>query len=310
MLSTLQPSRNILTLCSRIPHGFYEPQMKRYFAQFGKITKLRLSRNKKTGASKHFAFIEFKSAEVADIVAKTMHNYLMFNHILQCKVVPPAQVHPELFKGANERFSKDPRNKKAGLEMERGAERGVWEKRVAKESKRRAKTSQKLKEDFGYDFAAPTLKAVEDVPKDDEPALENGADQQLLAEAAAADVADVVTAAEVKTKKSKKGAKAKAAAAVEAPIVTEQVEEVEEIEEVQDKPAKKGRKRKSDVNETTAEEKPSTPVKAKRAKKEAAKTEDVIEEETPEETPKEKKRKAKTASDVPAKAKKSKKAKA
>ena len=31
----------------RIPHGFHEEQMKSYFAQFGEVTRLRLSRNKK-----------------------------------------------------------------------------------------------------------------------------------------------------------------------------------------------------------------------------------------------------------------------
>ena len=32
-----------------IPPGFCEPQMKKYFAQFGTITRLRLSRSKRTG---------------------------------------------------------------------------------------------------------------------------------------------------------------------------------------------------------------------------------------------------------------------
>lgn len=31
----------------RIPHGFFEAQMRAYFAQFGTVTRLRLSRNKK-----------------------------------------------------------------------------------------------------------------------------------------------------------------------------------------------------------------------------------------------------------------------
>ena len=31
----------------RVPHGFYEEQMKSYFTQFGDVTRLRLSRNKK-----------------------------------------------------------------------------------------------------------------------------------------------------------------------------------------------------------------------------------------------------------------------
>lgn len=31
----------------RIPHGFHEDQMKAYFTQFGDVTRLRLSRNKR-----------------------------------------------------------------------------------------------------------------------------------------------------------------------------------------------------------------------------------------------------------------------
>lgn len=30
-----------------IPHGFYEKEMKGYFSQFGKVTRLRLFRSKK-----------------------------------------------------------------------------------------------------------------------------------------------------------------------------------------------------------------------------------------------------------------------
>ncbi|KAI9187930.1 nucleolar protein [Blastocladiella emersonii ATCC 22665] len=88
----------------RIPHGFYEEEMVNYFSQFGKVTRLRLSRNKKTGASKHYAFVEFESEAVADVVASTMDNYVMFGHVLKCNRVPIDQVHPELFKGANRKF--------------------------------------------------------------------------------------------------------------------------------------------------------------------------------------------------------------
>jgi len=30
-----------------IPRGFYEPQMRKYFSQFGQITRLKLSRSKR-----------------------------------------------------------------------------------------------------------------------------------------------------------------------------------------------------------------------------------------------------------------------
>lgn len=58
----------------RIPHGFFERQMHEYFGQFGDITRLRLSRNKKTGQSKHFAFIEFAEESTAEYVVKSMNN--------------------------------------------------------------------------------------------------------------------------------------------------------------------------------------------------------------------------------------------
>eukprot|EP01029_Cantina_marsupialis_P013322 TRINITY_DN2953_c0_g1_i1.p1 TRINITY_DN2953_c0_g1~~TRINITY_DN2953_c0_g1_i1.p1 ORF type:complete len:301 (+),score=101.74 TRINITY_DN2953_c0_g1_i1:24-905(+) len=84
-----------------IPHGFFEEQMKAYFSQFGEITRLRLSRNKKSGSSKHYAFIEFKELEVAQIVAKTMNNYILFESVLKSEVVPKERIHKNLFRGSN-----------------------------------------------------------------------------------------------------------------------------------------------------------------------------------------------------------------
>ena len=182
--------------------------MKKYFSQFGTINRLRLSRNKKTGASKHYAFVEFASAEVADIVARTMDNYLMFGHILKCKVVPTEQVHPELFKGAGERFKVDPRNKKAGLQMERGAPRAQWEKRIEKETKKRADRAKDLKETLGYEYTPSELKSVDDVPMK-ELSLEDQEQQKLLAETPAEDTPMADAVEEKKKGNAKTKAKAK-----------------------------------------------------------------------------------------------------
>ncbi|KAH6603949.1 ribosomal biogenesis gar2 [Trichoderma cornu-damae] len=152
----------------RIPHGFYEHEMKQYLSQFGPISRLRLSRNKKTGASKHFAFVEFAEASTAEIVAKTMDNYLLFGHILKCKILSKDQVHGDLFKGANRRFKKVPWNKMAGIQLEKPLTESAWETKVARERGNRAKKASKLKE-LGYDFEAPELK---DVPAP--AAIENG----------------------------------------------------------------------------------------------------------------------------------------
>lgn len=71
----------------RIPHGFYEMELKKYFTQFGDIEQVRVARNKKTGKSKHFGYVKFKDQEAARVAAETMHNYLLFGHLLQVSVV-------------------------------------------------------------------------------------------------------------------------------------------------------------------------------------------------------------------------------
>jgi nucleolar protein 15 len=240
--------------------------MKKYFSQFGRVLNLRLSRNKKTGASKHYAFVEFASAEVADIVARTMNNYLMFGHILRVALIPKEQVNANLFKGANTRFKVDPRNKKAGLAMSRGAERPVWEKRVEKENKRRTARAKELKETMDYEFDAPGAKSVDTVVANKalEPAP-NSAEQQLLTEAAAD--------SNTKARKGKKTAAAAAAKAAPAPVVEETVVTqtvVEEVPATTEAPAKRAsRKRTSTTTTEVVAEKPavSEKPKAKKAKK-------------------------------------------
>jgi len=84
---------------SHIPHGFYENQMRKYFEQFGCITNIKLGRSNKTGGSRGYAFIEFKFHEVAKTAAETMNNYLFFDKLLKCELVPEEKVRPTMFRG-------------------------------------------------------------------------------------------------------------------------------------------------------------------------------------------------------------------
>ena len=84
---------------SHVPHVFYEKQMREFFSQFGTVTNLRLGRSRRTGRSRGFAFVEFKYEEVAVIVADTMNNYLMFDKIVKCEVVPRERRSAAVFKG-------------------------------------------------------------------------------------------------------------------------------------------------------------------------------------------------------------------
>jgi nucleolar protein 15 len=83
-----------------LPDSFEEPQMKKFFAQFGTVKNLQLSRSNKTGNSKHYGWIEFETPQVASIVAKAMDHYLLFDKLLVCEVLPLTKVHPLLFKNA------------------------------------------------------------------------------------------------------------------------------------------------------------------------------------------------------------------
>ncbi|CAE6390595.1 unnamed protein product [Rhizoctonia solani] len=137
--------RGVLFL-GQIPHGFYEDEMRAYFSQFGDVTRLRLSRNKKTGRSKHYGFIEFESASVAQIVSETMDNYLLMGNILQCKIIPEGQLHPELWVGANRKWRTIPRdrifraqhNKPRTDEQRKRVERKLLKKQEDRQAKIRA----------------------------------------------------------------------------------------------------------------------------------------------------------------------------
>jgi nucleolar protein 15 len=63
---------------AHLPYGFFETQLRGFFAQFGEVSRIRLSRSKRSGRSKGYAWVEFEEPEVAKIVAETMNNYLMF----------------------------------------------------------------------------------------------------------------------------------------------------------------------------------------------------------------------------------------
>ncbi|KAJ6169595.1 hypothetical protein N7497_002438 [Penicillium chrysogenum] len=228
------------------PHGFYEHQMKAYFSQFGEITKLRLSRNRLTGRSKHYAFIEFSSTTVAKIVADTMDNYLMYGHIVKCKFVPKEQLHPEIWKGANRRFKVTPWNRIEKKRLAKGKTREQWSKNIESEQKKREAKVNKMKA-LGYELDLPQLKSVDDVPVQEAP---------KAVEAAEA----TETTTEEPTKAIEAPAPTEAPAPVEAPVPTDDTP----------KKAKKGKKTeapKAAATESPAAKSPATKAKGKVTKK-------------------------------------------
>lgn len=89
-LKRQRPERGVVFI-KNLPHGFFEEQLKAYFGQFGKVTRVRLARSPKTTNSRGFAYIEFQFPEVAEIAAETMNNYMMFKKVLKTAYIPPEQ---------------------------------------------------------------------------------------------------------------------------------------------------------------------------------------------------------------------------
>lgn len=150
-----------------LPLGLFETQLKSYFEQFGKVLRVRLSRSKKTGGSKGYAFIEFDCDEVAKIVAETMNNYLMGERLIKCHVIPPEKVHEKLFVGSQREFKKPSNPAVARYNKKRTTEQiaKMTDKLLRKESKLRKRlAAHGIEYDFpGFAAQVPQKKKSDDM---------------------------------------------------------------------------------------------------------------------------------------------------
>jgi nucleolar protein 15 len=146
-----EPGQSSVIYIGRVPFGFFEDQMQAYFKQFGDVKRLRLSRNKKTGKSKHFAFVEFEHPEVAEIVASTHNNMLMCDRAIKCTVVPKNRQHDKMWRGADEKFV--PHNFKfAAKEAANGKKTAGQEAARIKKLVKKEKAKRKKFDSLGIDL--------------------------------------------------------------------------------------------------------------------------------------------------------------
>ncbi|CBZ54806.1 putative RNA binding protein [Neospora caninum Liverpool] len=153
-----------------LPQGFFEPQLKKFFSQFGKVTRVELRRSKRTGNSKGHAFVEFELPEVADIVAEAMDNYMMFGRTLVCHVVPPHNLSAKVFSNANKKFKRVPSRLIAAGKHNKAEGEMASARQVNRKIVSGLKKQQRLK-DLGIDYAFDT---VLDELKDNADAEESG----------------------------------------------------------------------------------------------------------------------------------------
>ena len=81
-------SKNAVVYLGHLPHGFFENQLKEYFSQYGDVLSVKVARSKQTARSKGYAFIQFKFAEVAEIVADAMNGYMLMGKVMVSNVLP------------------------------------------------------------------------------------------------------------------------------------------------------------------------------------------------------------------------------
>jgi len=151
-------SRGVIYL-GHLPYGFFEDQLHGFFSQFGEVTRFRLSRNKKSGKSKNYCFIEFEDPVVAQIVADTMDGYIMFSRSLKCRFIPHEKVHPKMFKGANKKYY--PKKTKLIHRKRHNSTKShdQLQRNIDKLLKKEEKKRQKLK-DLNIDYNFPGYKAL------------------------------------------------------------------------------------------------------------------------------------------------------
>ena len=142
-------SKSGVIYIGRLPSGFQESELKTYFSQFGDVINVKLARNKKTGNTKHYGFIEFDSIEVAKVAAETMNNYLLFGHLIKCEVVE--NPHEDTFKHGNRKFKVIPWKKIAKEKHEKSRTEEEWKVLIAKFEESKQKKQEELKSK-GIDF--------------------------------------------------------------------------------------------------------------------------------------------------------------
>jgi nucleolar protein 15 len=149
-----------------LPVGFEEREISVFLNQFGNVLRCRVSRSKKTGRSRGYAFVEFVDHEVANIVAETMSGYFLLEKRLVCHIVPNDQVHDLMFAKAKRIATKADLHKKARLEVnkQRSADalKGITAKLVKREDMKRKKLAA-LGIDYDFPGYAAGAQSTDDV---------------------------------------------------------------------------------------------------------------------------------------------------
>ncbi|XP_029162994.1 MKI67 FHA domain-interacting nucleolar phosphoprotein [Nylanderia fulva] len=144
-----KPKRKGIVYVGHIPHGFYEEQMKKYFKQIGKVTRVRVVRSRRTGKSRGYGYVEFLNPDIAQVAAETMNNYLMCNRLLKTTYISPEKQHLGFFSGKNWSEAKYPKlrsRRRALLRKNRNEKTEDYKKYVKKSLNKLSMLESKLQD--------------------------------------------------------------------------------------------------------------------------------------------------------------------
>ena len=82
-----------------LPSGFEEEELGGFLSQFGDVVGIHVSRSKRTGNPKGYAFVKFRDNETAGIVSESMSGYFLMERRLVSHVVDEKDVRNDMFSG-------------------------------------------------------------------------------------------------------------------------------------------------------------------------------------------------------------------
>ena len=157
--SLTKPKKTSVIYVGHLPWGFDEKALYKYFSQFGTINRLYNPRSTLSGRSKGYAFIEFLDEKTAEIAAKTMNNYILFDRILKCNVIEDKSKYDNMFKNAKKKFVFNDKYKKLIERQEKEQSKEEIKIQIDTLLKREEIKREKMKEE-GFNINFPGYKSI------------------------------------------------------------------------------------------------------------------------------------------------------
>jgi len=152
-----------------LPFGFFENQLQGFLRQFGIVEHVVVPRSKSTNRYKGYGFVGFENADVAKIVADTLHNYLLHGHRLKCSLVPQQKLSYQQFLTSYSRYTEidiaytiSIKGRERNARMINKEKTPEQQQSRLKRLERKDKTKGKLLEKLGIEYKFPTYASAKE----------------------------------------------------------------------------------------------------------------------------------------------------